>query len=202
MRRYKVAMLLTTLISIGFAGGIVWAWLGTTSAWQPIGIYPASNGDLWVSEIFWLESFELASGTPMYGSAQNVIALIYPNGNTLWSMGGFAVPHSIEPMPNGDLLVSDCEHDQVVEVAYPSGSIVWKWQPALINWTQVNPAWGPSYYYNNPVANDWTHVNNAVWYNHATWLGVLISLRNFNLVVEVNYTADVVDPNQASHIVW
>ena len=52
------------------------------------------------------------------------------------------------------------------------------------------------------MAHDWTHVNNAVWFNHTTWIGVLISLRNWNLVVEVNYTADLVNPNQASHITW
>jgi hypothetical protein len=202
VKRYHILMLVAILISAGFDGGIFTAWMVTTQEWQPVGIYPASNGNLWVAEIFGLESFELTSGAPVYNPSENVIALIAPNGSTLWSMGGFAVPHSIVQMPNGDLLVTDTEHDQVVEVAYPSGSIVWNWQPALINWTQVNPAWGPTYYFNNPVANDWTHVNDAVWYNHTTWLGVLISLRNWNLVVEVNYTADIANPNQASHIVW
>ncbi len=176
------------------------AWGQITGYWQTVDICPATNGNFWVTRVSTFDTLQLISSSPQYLPSENQIALIDSAGNTLWSMGGFAIPHSLDPLPNGNLLVSDCEHDQVVAVAYPSGNITWQWQPSQINWTAVNPAWGPTYYYNNPIPNDWTHVNNAVWFNHTTWIGVSISLRNWNLVVEVNYTADVVNPNQASHI--
>ncbi|HMF34865.1 MAG TPA: hypothetical protein VKK79_25815 [Candidatus Lokiarchaeia archaeon] len=195
-------MLTITLVCIGFSIAVVASWGVTTGFWQPIGIYPAGDGNLWETRILGFESFKLSTGTPSYDPANNQIALVDSDGDILWSLGGFAIPHSITPLPNGDLLVSDCENNQVLAIAYPSGTVTWDWQPSLINWTAVNPEWGPTHYYNNPVAFDWTHVNDADWFNHTTWMGVLISLRNWDLVVEVNYTADVANPSQASHITW
>ncbi|HME55585.1 MAG TPA: hypothetical protein VKM55_25490 [Candidatus Lokiarchaeia archaeon] len=197
-----MAMLFAMLICSLFPIVVLGIWGNITGYWQPIDICAASNGNFWVTRITISQPFELIATNNKFTPSENQIALIDANGNTLWSLGGFAVPHSIYPLPNGDLLVSDCQNNQVLAVAYPSGIVTWRWQPNLINWTKVNPAWGPTHYYNNQNGQDWTHLNHAVWFNHTTWLGVLISLRNWNLVVEVNYTADMVNPNQASHITW
>jgi hypothetical protein len=205
MKHFKVVMLLAVLVCAGYPVIMFASWGSLTGYWQPIDIYPAGNGDYWVSRVFAFETLLLISTNPTYKPSENQIALIDSSGNTLWSLGGFAIPHSIEPLPTKtgtDLLVADCEHNQVLSIAYPSGTVLWRWQPSLINWTLVNPAWGPKYYYNNPTGPDWTHVNHAEWYNYTKWIGVLISLRNWNLVVVVNYTAELSNPNQASNIVW
>ena len=127
---------------------------------------------------------------------------VNPQGRIVWEYKGLGVPHEICELPNGHLLVADTEFDRIIEIDYPQKHIVWSWEPAEINWTEVNPEWGPDHYYNNPLAYDWTHVNDVDIKDYGNWSGCLISLRNFDLIVEVNYTADFLDPNNPKHIIW
>lgn len=128
---------------------------------------------------------------------------INPKGQIVWETSGFAFPHEVLELPNGHILVADTFFDRVVEIDYPNKNIVWSWEPALINWTEINPAWGEDHYYNTPLAYDWTHLNDIDYKNYSTWEAILISIRNFDLIVEVNYTAEKIGPaNNPLNINW
>src|SRR5271157_781601 len=142
----RVALLIAMLISIAFPATVYGVYWIKAGQWVPIGIDPASNGNIWVSRVIGAQAFEVATANN-YPPADNEIALIDPDGNTLWALPGFAMPHSVDVLPNGNLLVSDCGRDRVVSVDYPSGNITWDWEPSRINWTEVNPEWGPNHYY-------------------------------------------------------
>jgi hypothetical protein len=125
------------------------------------------------------------------------------SGNILWEIAGLAYPHEVEILPNGHLLIADTGFNRVIEVNYPNKEIVWSWEPSKINWTEVNPFWDEDHYYNNEIVYDWTHLNDVDFKNYSTWDACLISLRNFDLIVEVNYTAEKLGPeNNPENIVW
>ena len=136
------------------------------------------------------------------GITPNRILEVDADNNVIWTMYGFAGLHEIEQVPNGNLLIADTHNDRVVEVNYPDKTTGWEWKPEEINWTKVNPAWGPDHYYNNPKTYDWSHLNDVDFYSYTNWNACLISIRNFDLVVEVNFSAEMENPNQAENIVW
>ena len=125
-----------------------------------------------------------------------------PAGNVIWELRGLAYPHEVLELPNGHLLIADTGYNRVIEVDYPNKSIIWSWEPAQINWTKVNPKWDSDHYYNNPSTYDWSHLNDVDFKQYSTWNACLISIRNFDLIVEVNYTADFNDPNNSDNINW
>jgi multisubunit Na+/H+ antiporter MnhB subunit/uncharacterized protein (UPF0248 family) len=127
------------------------------------------------------------------------------NGDIIWEYRGLADPHEVQVLPNGHLLVADTNFDRIVEINYPNKEEVWEWDPTEINWTEVNPEWGPDHYFNNPITYDWTHVNDVDFKSFESWDAILISLRNFDTIVEINYTAaryDESDLSDASHVTW
>jgi len=126
-----------------------------------------------------------------------------PNGHIVWEFSGLAFPHEIIELPNGHILVADTFFDRLIEINYPNKDIVWSWEPSKINWTEVNSEWGANHYYNTPLAYDWTHLNHVDYKNYTTWEACLISIRNFDIIVEVNYTAEKLGPsNNPANIVW
>ncbi len=124
-------------------------------------------------------------------------------GNKIWELVGLAHPHEIEELPNGHLLIADTGFDRVIEIDYPNKNIIWEWKPEKINWTKVNSLWDSSHYYNGPPSFDWTHLNDVDFKQYSTWNACLISIRNFDMIVEVNYTAEKLGPsNNPDNIVW
>ncbi len=127
--------------------------------------------------------------------------------NVVWEFSGLAYPHDMEVLPNDHILVADTAYDRVIEINYPNKDIVWSWEPAKINWTEVNPEWIdkpllPHYYLHN-FTYDWTHLNNVEFKNYGSYDACLISIRNFDLIVEVNYTAERIGPsNNPDNIIW
>jgi hypothetical protein len=120
--------------------------------------------------------------------------------NVLWES---EVPqrfaHEVEMMPNGNIMVADTAPGRIIELNISDPTdIVWEWDPTNpdhINWTQLalDAGWSDEAieYVQNPTG-DWTHTNDAEYVN-GTRLGrsydsLLISIRNFNLILEVNYT--------------
>jgi hypothetical protein len=120
--------------------------------------------------------------------------------NVLWESD---VPqrfvHEAEMLPNGNIIVADTLPGLVYEldINNPTNK-VWEWDPTNpdhINWTElaINAGWSQDAidYVQNPVS-DWTHTNDAEWINGTergrTYDSMMISLRNFNLILEVNYT--------------
>ena len=136
-------------------------------------------------------------------SSEHRIFEVDQNGNIIWEFIGLAQPHEVEYLPNGHILVADTGYDRIIEIDYPNKNIVWEWRPELINWTKVNPDWNETHYYNNPIAFDWTHLNDVEFKNYSTWSALLISIRNFDMIVEINYTAERFGPsNNPDNIIW
>ena len=108
--------------------------------------------------------------------------------------------HEAEMLPDGNIMVADTAVGRAIEIDINDPNrIVWEWDPTNpddINWTElaINAGWSQKAleYVQNPTG-DWTHTNYAGWVN-GTKLGrsydsILISIRNFNLILEVNYSA-------------
>ncbi|NPE09021.1 MAG: hypothetical protein GNW80_12125 [Asgard group archaeon] len=73
-------------------------------------------------------------------------------------------------------------------------NLIWEFQPDLINWTEINPAWGADSYYNNPIDYGWTHLNDVDFLfgseHNTTYDSLLISINRFDLVLLLNFTAE------------
>jgi len=138
-----------------------------------------------------------------YNNTLHKVIEVDEAGKTLWEIAGLAYPHEVEILPNEHLLIADTGFDRVIEVNYPNTEIIWSWEPSQINWTQINPEWSSDHYYNNEIGYDWSHLNDVDYIDYGTWEACLISLRNFDLIVEVNYTAERLGPvNNPNNIVW
>ncbi|MEK6206020.1 MAG: aryl-sulfate sulfotransferase [Chloroflexota bacterium] len=111
--------------------------------------------------------------------------------------------HHAEILANGNLLLVDASRDQVTETN-PAGADVWVWRAS----DHVRPYMSESFIGITPtdidrrtIANmysefgegpthlDWTHVNSAQRLANGN---TLISLRNFDLVAEVNHDGEIV----------
>ncbi|MFX1252795.1 MAG: aryl-sulfate sulfotransferase [Promethearchaeota archaeon] len=177
---------------------------------HPHGVDRKANGNTLISTLssgeflnffFAVKSGINASVTP--NNAEHKIFEVDQNGNTIWEFTGLSFPHEVLELPNGHLLIADTGYDRVIEINYPNKDIVWEWKPELINWTKVNPSWGSDHYYNSKIAFDWTHLNDVDFKQYETWNACLVSIRNFDLVVEINYTAEKIgSPNNPNNIVW
>lgn len=137
------------------------------------------------------------------GSPWHKVIEINPQGQVVWELTGLAFSHEVVQLDNDHLLIADTSYDRVIEVNYPNKDIIWSWEPAKINWTKINPAWDSNHYYNNPISYGWSHLNDVDFKNYSTWDACLMSIRNFDLIVEVNYTAELIGPsNNPDNIVW
>ncbi len=134
----------------------------------------------------------------------NFVMEITRDGERVWAARGLDFPHEAIKLPNGDILVADTLNDRVVRYNYPNHFIVWKWRVDDINWEDVNPEWDQDHYYNNNNGSfDWSHLNDIdIHHYEEGWDGLLISIRNFDLIVELNYTAAQEHFPRASDIVW
>ena len=108
--------------------------------------------------------------------------------------------HDCDMLPNGNILIADISYDRVIEVDIDnSSSIVWSWDasnPLDINWTSFayEQGWDEIDY--TPEISIfgmyWTHLNDVDFINGSqfgrNYNSILISLRNFDLVIEVNYS--------------
>jgi hypothetical protein len=117
--------------------------------------------------------------------------------------------HEAELLPDGDVIVCDTAGERVYEIDIDDPSrIEWEWNPKKIsdvNWTAVGNSWGwkesaLDYVQSQEYREvDWTHINDAEWVNGSRkgrdYDSILISMRNFDMIVEVNYS-------QTKEIIW
>jgi len=116
---------------------------------------------------------------PLYGVYE-----INRNGNLVWSYLDEKVSHDADRLPNGNTLVvfgaGDNISDAQVKEINPKGEIVWSW-------------YAKDHFYHSPYKDiyerGWTHANAVSRLPNGN---TLISLRNFNFVVEVNPKGEVV----------
>jgi hypothetical protein len=106
------------------------------------------------------------------------------SGNIVWSYLNSEVSHDADRLPNGNTLIvfggRDGKDDAQVKEVNSAGEIVWSWY-AKDNFN-VPP-------YDNVSDQGWTHANAVTRLSNGN---TLISLRNFNLTVEVNPAGQVV----------
>ena len=106
------------------------------------------------------------------------------NKNIVWSYKTTKISHDADRLPNGNTLFVFGNNDlmsdaQVIEIN-PKGEIVWSWYAR--DYFNKEP-------YQSIKDQGWTHTNAVSRLNNGD---TLISTRNFNMVVEVNQSGEVV----------
>jgi len=105
-------------------------------------------------------------------------------GNVVWTYRDPKVTHDADRLPNGNTLVvfggGDTPEDPQVKEVNAQGEIVWSWY-ARDHFSGSE--------YQDIYREGWTHANAAVRLDNGN---TLISLRNFNILVEVNFEGSVV----------
>lgn len=115
---------------------------------------------------------------------RNGVYEIDRDGNVVWSYVNDKVSHDADRLPNGNTLIvwggGDHISDAQVKEINPKGKIVWAW-------------YAKAHFYKSPYKDirdeGWTHTNGAGRLPNGN---TLISLRNFNFVVEVDSQGAVV----------
>lgn len=110
--------------------------------------------------------------------------------------------HESEFMPNGNIMITDTDMHRLIEVNINNpDEVVWEWDATDsedINWTAfaIQEGWSEEAvdYVSNqePEDGDWTHMNDVEFMNGSkmgrSFDSLLVSLRNFDLILEINYT--------------
>jgi hypothetical protein len=120
----------------------------------------------------------LASGNILFVLPRNGVYEIDRSGKVVWSFLDGKVSHDADRLTNGNTLVvwggGDTTNDAQVREITPDGKTVWAWYAK--DYFNVSP-------YKEISEEGWTHTNAAVRLQNSN---TLISLRNFNFVVEVD----------------
>lgn len=132
----------------------------------------------------------------------NHVLEVSDTGDIVWEFQNTSFCHEIVELPNNHVLLVRTGFDDIIEIDYPNHNIVWQWRVADMNWSAVNASWGPDHYYNTPRERDWAHINDVDFKQYPTWNACLISIRNFDLILELNYSAALTDPYNPANIVW
>jgi outer membrane protein assembly factor BamB len=135
------------------------------------------------------QEFEATSGILELDQNGNIIWEFTPNGID------HHVDHEIVAYEDG-YFFCDSFKDAIKYINKSSMEVEWEYKLEDINWTEVNSSWGPDHYYNMPCNQwnmiqciDWSHLNDIDFKNYGSWEAMLVSIRNFDLIIEVNYTA-------------
>jgi hypothetical protein len=126
----------------------------------------------------------LTNGHILFVLPGNGVYEIDRSGKTVWSYMTLKISHDADRLPNGNTIFAFGFNDQksdaqVVEVN-PKGEVVWTWQAK--NYFNKPP-------YDNIFDEGWTHTNAVSRLANGN---TLISLRNFNVVVEVDAKGELV----------
>ncbi len=129
--------------------------------------------------------------------------------------------HEADMMPDGkSIIIADTGYDRVIEVNISNDEIIWEWYAKNIttdtfsdylNWTEfgLNQSWDEEALTIvedlSPASGYYTHLNTVQFINgseyNRTYDSILISLRNLDIIIEVNYTAQLGEPGYMN-ITW
>ena len=100
-------------------------------------------------------------------------------------------PHEALIKPNdGNVLIANCRNDTIIEINSSTNEEIWNYNLRDLDWTTVNNTlFGPDSYVNNPKGDDWSHVNDVEYIERNGTEYLLITVRNFDMIYEINYTA-------------
>ena len=147
------------------------------------------------------------SGCYLVTSVSGPVVIVDKYGNLKWKgTSGFFI-HDSDMLPNGNLIIADTWNDLVYEVDIDDPkNIIWKWDArnaSDVNWTKFanDRGWSdfPFFESSNPILGPWAYVNDVDFINGSkfgrNYDSLLLSLRNLDLVIEVNYS-------DSKEIVW
>lgn len=162
------------VVQVNMQGDVVWEYLLPTNLRYGIG--PGFDAEL------------LTNGHILVVVSRKGLFEIDRAGDCVWSNMDPKISHDADRLPNGDTLYgygdADRTNEAVVKIVSSNGVPVWRW--FATNEYMVYPFWPES----NVAREGWTHCNAATPMPNGD---VLISLRNFNLTIQV-------DTN--GHTVW
>jgi hypothetical protein len=158
------------IIEVNMLGEIIWEYLVP----ENLGQYTNPGFDVEL-----LPNSDILFVLPRYGVNE-----ISRSGNVVWSYLDKKVSHDADRLPNGNTLVAwgggDQTSDAQVKEISPEGEVVWAW-------------YAKDHFYKAPYKDiyqeGWTHTNAVSRLPNGN---TLISLRNFNFVVEVDPQGSVV----------
>ncbi|MFW9923177.1 MAG: YncE family protein [Candidatus Thorarchaeota archaeon] len=138
---------------------------------------------------------------------------INSEGKIVWDFSPDGLLHHIDHEiveRDGGYFFCDSFKDAIKFVNKATKTVEWIFSLGDINWTEVNPEWGPNHLYNLPCNQwnleqciDWSHLNDIDFKDYGSWEAMLVSIRNFNLIIEVNYTqARTRETATAEDICW
>lgn len=126
----------------------------------------------------------LLSGNILFVLPRNGVYEIDRNGTVVWSHLDAKISHDADRLPNGNTLYvwggGDKKDDAQVKEVTPSGEIVWSWYAK--DQFDIAP-------YADIDRDGWTHANAVTRLSNGN---TLVSLRNFNLTVEVDAEGEVI----------
>lgn len=147
------------------------------------------------------------SGCYLVTSVSGPVVIVDKYGNLKWKgTSGFFI-HDSDMLPNGNLIIADTWNDLVYEVDIDDPkNVIWSWNArnvSDINWTRfaLDRGWADLSFIEsiNPILGPWAYVNDVDFINGSKfgrdYDSILLSLRNFDLVIEVNYS-------NSKEIVW
>jgi len=200
-----VGMLFTTVIALQLA-------LEVTDNLHVMGVTRLDNGNtlLCYSKTSFIAKYQkglIENRSQPILLGEHAVIEVTPQGQIVWSFSDVVFPHEAIKIPNGNIWIADTINDRMIEVNPQTNQIEWEWNPHDVNWTEINPEWDENSWYMNPTPWDWSHLNDVDYkkYN-SSFEACLISLRNFDTIVEINYTAEIAagqgNWGNASNIVW
>ena len=147
------------------------------------------------------------SGCYLVTSVSGPVVIIDKYGNLKWQGSpGFFI-HDSDMLPNGNLIIADTWNDLVYEVDIDNPeNVIWSWNATNvsdINWTKFayDRGWTDLFFLEGsiPLLGPWVYVNDVDFINGSkfgrNYDSLLLSLRNIDLVIEVNYS-------DSKEIVW
>ncbi|MFW9947134.1 MAG: aryl-sulfate sulfotransferase [Candidatus Odinarchaeota archaeon] len=148
------------------------------------------------------------AGSYLVSDATGPVRIIDSSGRIKWqtNLNGDFI-HDCDMLPNGNVLIADIANNRVIEVDIDnSSSIKWSWDANNtldINWTSFAHERGWDEISYTPEISIfgvyWTHINDVDFINGSqfgrNYNSILISLRNFDLVLEVNYS-------ETKEVIW
>ena len=147
------------------------------------------------------------SGCYLVTSVSGPVVIIDKYGHLKWQGSpGFFI-HDSDVLPNGNLIIADTWNDLVYEVDIDNPeNVFWSWDArnvSDINWTKfaLDRGWSDLSFLESsiPILGPWAYVNDVDFINGSkfgrNYDSILLSLRNFDLVIEVNYS-------NSKEIVW
>jgi uncharacterized protein (UPF0248 family) len=158
------------LIEVNMLGEIVWEY---------------ALPDEWGEKMVGFEAELLPNGNVLFALTRTGLYEVDRSGNIVWSHKDQKVSHDADRLPNGNTLyvygANDDKSDAQVKEVNPDGEIVWAW------YAKDHFDYAP---YSDIFFQGWSHVNAVTRLENGN---TLISIRNFDMIVEVDPSGEVVD---------